>query len=372
MAKVLVLAGYAPSLINFRGPLLKEMCDAGHAVSASAPERDELVAATLADWAINYVQVSMSRAGIDPRGDLLYIIRLWRLFRQRSPDLVLAYTIKPVTFGLLAARLAGVKRRVALVTGLGYAFMGGTSRRQRLLGWTAALLYRWALRGAEQVFFQNPDDHAEFVRWGILPADAPVCLVNGSGVDLAHFARVPLATEPTFLMIARLLRDKGVVEYVQAAALVKVRFPSARFVLVGGLDPNPSGISGEEVAGWVASGVIEHWGELKDVRPALAKCSVYVLPSYREGTPRTVLEAMATGRPIITTDAPGCRETVEQDGNGFLVPVRDVGALAEAMIRLIESPDLVMTMAQRSREIVEDRFDVRKVNAVMLEAMGLA
>lgn len=372
MAKICVLAGYAPSLINFRGPLLAAMGHSGHDVCASAPEEDHQVVDALATLGVDYFQVPMSRAGIDPGGDLLYFFRLWKAFRRRRPDMVLAYTIKPVTFGLLAARFAGVKRRVALVTGLGYVFMDGALLRKRVIRWIACHLYRWALQGSEQIFFQNPDDQEEFARLGILAPDARVCLVNGSGVDLARYREAPVADGPTFLMIARLLRDKGVVEYVQAAILVKARYPEARFILVGGLDPNPAAISNEEIEAWVAAGAIEYWGELSDVRPALASCSVYVLPSYREGTPRTVLEAMAVGRAIITTDAPGCRETVEQGGNGFLVPVRNADSLAEAMFRLIETPELVCAMARRSREIAKEKYDVKKVNAMMLKAMGLA
>lgn len=369
--KIVVVAGLASSLINFRGPLLAAMRRRGHKIVACAPEEDGSTMASLTEMEVDYFSIPMRRAGIDPVGDFLYLVRLWRALRKQAPDLVLAYTIKPVVFGLLAARLAGIRRRIALITGLGYAFMGGASLHQRTARWAAIRLYRWALNGVEKVFFQNPDDHAEFIRLGILSADAPVCVINGSGVDLVHFPCAPLASAPTFLMIARLLRDKGVIEFVQAAELVKAHYPEARFVLVGGFDTNPHGIPPAQVASWTSGGAIEHWGELKDVRPALAECSVYVLPSYREGTPRTTLEAMATGRPIITTDAPGCRETVIQGKNGFLVPVRDPHSLADAMVRLLESPDLVTRMARHSRQIAEEKYDVNKVNAVMLKEMGL-
>lgn len=344
----------------------------GHFVQASAPDDGGNVAEALAAWNIEYFKIPLARAGVNPIGDLIYFFRLWNKLRRSPPDMVLAYTIKPVTFGLLAARFAGVKRRVALITGLGYAFMHTNCLRQQIVRWIACRLYRWALDGAEQIFFQNPDDQAEFARLGILAPDARICLVNGSGVDLLRFEQMPVANTPTFLMIARLLRDKGVVEYVQAATKVKEWYPDARFILVGGLDPNPTAISKAEVETWVEAGVIEYLGELHDVRPVLAACSVYVLPSYREGTPRTVLEAMAAGRAIITTDAPGCRETVEHGRNGILVPVRDVDALVEAMVQLIKNPQLASLMAQQSREIVEDRFDVHKVNLVMLKAMKLA
>lgn len=176
---------------------------------------------------------------------------------------------------------------------------------------------------------------------------------------------------PHFLLIARLLGDKGIREYVQAAKLVKQQYPEAQFDLVGGLDTNPTSISQAELDQWIAAGTINFLGRLSDVRPAIAACSVYVLPSYREGTPRTVLEAMAMGRAVITTDAPGCRETVVNGDNGFLVPVKDADALAQAMLRFIEQPGLIAQMGQRSRSIAEEKYDVHKVNAQMLEGMGL-
>jgi glycosyltransferase involved in cell wall biosynthesis len=372
MKKIIVLAGYAPSLINFRGPLLAALRQGGHAVVGSAPEAGGATADKLQQIGVKYVQVEMSRAGIDPLGDLAYAWRLWRIFRGERPDIVISYTIKPATFGLLAARLSGVRHRMALITGLGYAFTDVTSWRKRLVRWFACRLYRVSLASARCVFFQNPDDHRTFEDLGILSANARVRLVNGSGVDLEHFRVAPLPEGCAFLMIARLLRDKGVMEYVEAARALKKRFPEVRCVLVGGLDPNPTAVSRQQLDDWIAEGAIEYLGELKDVRKALSDCAVYVLPSYREGTPRTVLEAMAAGRPIITTDAPGCRETVVHNDNGFLVPIRDPAALADAMLRFVESPDLVRMMGRRSRQIVEERYDVRKVNAVMLEAMGLA
>ena len=192
-------------------------------------------------------------------------------------------------------------------------------------------------------------------------------------MDVAQFEVAPLSTEsaPRFLLIGRLLGDKGVREYVQAAEQVKQRYPQAQFDLVGWIDANPNTITQPELDRWVAAGTINFLGRLSDVRPAIANSSVYVLPSYREGTPRTVLEAMAMGRAVITTDAPGCRETVVDGDNGFLVPVKDADALAQAMLRFIEQPELIIQMGQRSREIAEEKYDVHKVNAQMLAGMGL-
>lgn len=199
----------------------------------------------------------------------------------------------------------------------------------------------------------------------------PSSIVNGSGVDLSDYSLAPLPSKPCFLLIARLLGDKGVREYAEAAQVVKSVHPEVVFRLVGWIDDNPDAISQRELDQWVDSGLLEFLGKLDDVRPAIADCSVYVLPSYREGTPRTVLEAMAMGRAVITTDAPGCRETVVDGDNGFLVPVKDVDALADAMMKMIYSAGLVARMGERSRRIAETKYDVHRVNASMLEGMGI-
>jgi glycosyltransferase involved in cell wall biosynthesis len=234
------------------------------------------------------------------------------------------------------------------------------------------VLYRFALGRTHKVFFQNADDERLFRKLGLLPAFVPSVVVNGSGVDVASFSSKPLPLGTiSFLMIGRLLGDKGVREYAAAARRIKAFHPRARFQLVGWIDTNPDAIGQSELDSWTTDGTLEFLGKLKDVRPAIAASTVYVLPSYREGTPRTVLEAMAMGRPIITTDAPGCRETVIDQQNGFLVPVKSVEALAEAMMKFIEDPSLALRMGRRSREIAEAKYDVHNVNAVMLREMGI-
>jgi glycosyltransferase involved in cell wall biosynthesis len=299
---------------------------------------------------------------------------MWRLMRQIAPSMVLGYTVKPVIYGILAARLAGVPQRFALITGLGYAFQERGS--QRSLQTLVQGLYGLALAQAERVFFQNPDDLALFQARGILRPHTKVTIVNGSGVDLASFTATPFPKNIAhgairFLFIGRFLGDKGVREYVQAARVLQRTHPQARCALVGWIDSNPDAIEQAELDGWVADGCIDFLGRLADVRPAIEACSVFVLPSYREGTPRAVLEAMAMGRAIITTDAPGCRETVVNGDNGFLVPVQDAEALAKAMIRFIDEPALQAHMGARSRQIAEEKYDVQKVNAVILAGMGV-
>ncbi len=373
--RFLLIAGYAESLIGFRKPLIEALLKQDVKVHVAAPEllENAIVIAELTELGVVAYDIPMQRTGMNPLADLKALIALWRLMRQIKPQYVLGYTIKPVIYGTLAAWLARVPKRFALITGLGFAFMGEEDGQRSKVRALVQGLYRTALKRSHTVFFQNPDDEALFRQLNILSSATQSCVVNGSGVDVAQFEVAPLSTgsAPRFLLIARLLGDKGVREYVQAAQQVKLRYPEAQFDLVGWIDANPNTITQPELDRWIAAGTINFLGRLSDVRPAIAECSVYVLPSYREGTPRTVLEAMAMGRAVITTDAPGCRETVVDGDNGFLVPIKDADALAQAMLRFIEQPELIAQMGQRSRSIAEEKYDVHKVNAQMLEGMGL-
>ena len=371
--RVVVLGSYAPSLINFRGQLIADMVRAGHAVTGCAPGDDGAVARALAERGAAYQPVPLQRTGLNPLFDARSVVELARVLRRLGPDLLFAYTSKPVIYGTVAARLARVPRVFALISGLGYAFTGSGELARRLTRQVTSLLYRASLRATDGIFFQNPDDLDEFRRRAIVSDRQRLYRVNGSGVDTSHFHCSPPPLEPpTFLLIARLLRDKGIYEYVEAARRLRPRYPAARFRLLGPTDSNPAAVSPRDLAAWRAEGVIEYFPETSDVRPHLAASTAYVLPSYREGMPRTVLEAMSTGRAIITTDAPGCRETVIPGANGFLVPVGDAAALADAMERLIVEPGLARTFGARSRALAEERFEVRRINAEMLRAMGLA
>jgi glycosyltransferase involved in cell wall biosynthesis len=370
MAKILIVAGLPSSLINFRGPLIEAFIAHGHEVHASGPSADEATLAWLEARCVRYHPVELERAGFSVSGDLRTIFALRRIMLTLRPDLVFAYTIKPVIYGTLAAASAGVRRRFALITGLGFAFTDGDRSPKRSIAYAiASVLYALALRLVTGVFFQNPDDAALFQQKKLVPARLNPVVVNGTGIDINQFVAVPVPKDVRFLMISRLVADKGVREFVEAARLTKKARPEAVFDLVGPEDPNPAAISPTLIPDAVRDGVVVYHGEATDVRPFLDAASIYVLPSYREGTPRTVLEAMATGRAIITTDAPGCRETVIDGHNGFMVPVRDVPALARAMTRFIENPALQEQMGRLSRELCEEKYDVRKVNAAMLDHM---
>ena len=373
MAKTIaIISNVAPSLIGFRGPLIRDLVATGAKVYALAPDFDDNLREQVRNLGAEPIDYSLSRTGMNPFRDILDTFRLAVLLRRLRPDVTLGYTIKPVIYGTIAAWLAKVPRRVAMITGLGYAFTpiiasSSSSWSRELLRATAIRLYRFALARADRVIFQNPDDLMELVKAGAVSQDKGVN-AGGTGVDLQEWRQASAVTNPvTFLLAARLLREKGILEYVEAARTIKARYPEVRFILLGGLDTNPGGISAAEVHSWVEEGLLE-WPGHVNVKPWFEQMSVYVLPSYyREGVPRSTQEAMAMGRPVITTDAPGCRETVEHGVNGFLVPPRDVEALVGAMERFIKEPALIETMGKESRRLAEERFDVRKVNARLME-----
>ena len=372
--KILILGSISRSLLNFRGPMIRRLRDGGHTVIAATAEDENStwIADELQTWGVDYRTVDIARGGTNPLSDIVTFRSVRALLRQTRPDLLFAYTAKPVIYGGLAARAVPGARFFPMITGLGYAFTAGTGVKRRLLREMLTQLYRRSLCGAERVIFQNPDDQGVFAELGLLPDPERSARVHGSGVDCEAFPPSPLPKAPVFLMLARLVADKGVHQYVEAARRVRAVYPGARFRLAGGLDPNPASVSRAELDAWVAEGTIEYLGPIHPVQPELANCRYYVLPSYREGTPRSVLEAMATGRPIITTDAPGCRETVEHGVNGLLVPPRDAAALAKAMEVLFAAPEAcVQSMADESLRMVRDRFEVNRVNDEILEILGL-
>lgn len=374
--RIFILASMPSSLSNFRGPLIEALLANGHEVQAGAPGilEDSATCAWLTARGVHYHEVPLSRTGLSMAADLRALISLCRLMQRIGPDLILAYTIKPVIWGLMAAWLARIPNRIALITGLGYAFVGEARGKRAVIRWLVSRLYKMALGRATLVFFQNPDDRDDFRKWGILPDRIEAIIVNGSGVDTRAFSQAPMPGIPPlrFLLIARLLRDKGVREYVDAAKIIRETFPETECHLVGPIDSNPEAIREAEIRASESAGHVIWHGTQDDVRPHIAASHVYVFPSYyREGTPRSVLEAMSMARPIITTDAPGCRETVEEGVNGFLVPVKDAESLAKAMERFHTEPELVNQLGAESRRIAEQKFDVHKVNAFMISAMNL-
>jgi glycosyltransferase involved in cell wall biosynthesis len=369
--KVLIVGSFAPSLTRFRGPLISAIVESGHSVVACAPEIDEETAQAIRTLGAEPRQIDIRNVSLNPLGLVRSLGSIRAMFRKERPDVVIAYTIKPVILAALAGRAEGVRTIVALITGAGYAFTGGLEPKRLVSRAAATLLYRIALARSDVIIFQNADDERLFRRLHLVSHRRETRIVNGSGVDLEHFTLAAVPRRTAFLMIARLLKDKGVREFAEAAKRLKAAHPEVPITLVGPFDPSPDSLSRHELDEMIRCG-IEYAGPVNDVRPAIAACSVYVLPSYREGTPRSVLEAMSMGRAIITTDAPGCRETVRDGDNGFLVRPRDSNSLFDAMMRFVADPALAAKMGRESRKLAEAKYDVRQVNANLLRYAGLS
>ena len=365
---LLLIASYADSIVGFRGDLIRAARDEGWEVVVAAPEITTDIRLAIEGLGATTRQIPLVRTGLNPLRDIQSLLSLCKLIKDVAPTTVLTYTIKPCIYGQIAARLMGSERRVALITGLGYAFTGTRKGLAGGLKWLLMQLYRLALSGSQQVVFQNADDRQLFVELGLV-AYAKTEVVNGSGVNLQHFHQVALKPFPpvSFLFIGRMLADKGLRELVAAMSQLKRQFPACQLHLVGWFDDNPAGITETELRHWQDQQLVVFHGKQKDVRPFIESCHVFVLPSYREGMPRTVLEAMAMGRAIITTDAPGCRQTIEDGQSGFMVNVADVDELAEAMFRFCQNPNLIATMGAAARARAEAHFDVNKINQDMLK-----
>lgn len=370
---VALIVPYAPAVPLFRRPLLQELAGRGFTSLVYAPDWTEALEKALEqERGVRALHYPLKRTSISPLADLKTLLSLAVSLAHSQPHLVLTFQPKPNVYGIIAAAMAGVPRRFAVVEGLGFAFTPGEeSLKKRVVRAVLKVLYRLSFSLAHKVFFLNPDDLNEFVSQGLVRKEKAV-LLGGIGVPLEEWPPAPPHLEPvTFTLIARLLREKGVREFAEAARRIKGNYPEVRFLLIGPLDTNPGAISKSEVRSWVEEGLLEWVPWTEDVRPYLRQTSVYVLPSYREGVPRSTQEAMAMARPVITTDAPGCRETVVPGVNGFLVPPRDAQALAEAMERFIHEPDLIVRMGQESRRLAEERFDARKVNERFLKELGI-
>lgn len=352
-------------LVGLRLPMLVALVKAGCEVTAFAPGLGEHHAHALREHGITGRDLSIRAAGMNPLRDLADTFRMARLFRSERPDIVFGNNIKPVVFGTIAAAVAGVRMRYSLVGGLGYAFTGVPGGRvplaRRLAGVIASVLYALSFRLASAVVFHNRDDVALMTARGICPP-RKASVVSGSGVDIDDYSPGEGVAEPVFVFVGRMLADKGVREFLQAAHTVRQACPQATFLLVGAVDENPSAISRTEIDEAVGRGDIEWVGKVSDVRPYLRRSSVFVLPSYREGLPRSTLEAMACGLAVVTTDAPGCRDTVEDGVNGLRVPVADADALAVAMRHLCENAGLRASMGRESRRIAVERFSCETVN----------
>jgi len=351
--RILMTANAAWNIWNFRRPLVEALMGDGHQITVLAPLDDAVP--DLERLGCRVRPLEMSVKGLNPIEDLKLQLRFGRIFREERPDAVLSYTIKNNIFGARAAKPANVPF-VPNVTGLGTAFLSG-----KLLQTVTEQLYRRSFAALPVVFFQNEDDRDLFLDRRLVRADQ-ARLLPGSGIDLQRFTPAPMPVPedpPVFLMIARLLRDKGVLEFVEAARVLKASHPRARFQLLGAVgSENRSAIDRPTVDAWVAEGVVEYLGTTADVCPAIAAASCVVLPSYREGAPRTLIEAAAMARPLIATDVPGCRAVVDRDVSGFLCDVRSAESLAAAMQRFLGlSSEVQQAMGAAGRTKMVREFD---------------
>ncbi len=368
--RIVIIISDSRQLFGLRKELVASWVCGGHEVIAIGDGAEADFKTRCTEAGFGYRHVTLSRNGINPLTDYKTLKELTAVLKELHPDRVFCTFAKAVSYGCWAAHRAGIKHTYALISGLGSMFRGNNSVKQRCVRGVMCILYRNAFRCCDRVVFQNNEDLSELVKRKLLHHDQ-ACIVNGSGVDLTRYANQPLPSDNTFVFVGRLLKEKGIREYVEAARIVKKCYPDTRFIAIGDTDTNPSSLSQAQVAAYAKEGLIEFYGFKSDVRPFIKQARFFVLPSYHEGTPRCVLEAMAMGRPIITTDAPGCRETVTDGVNGYLVPVGDSAALATSIKKMIEAPDIAEKMGRKSREIAVEKYDVNKVNAQYASIMEL-
>jgi glycosyltransferase involved in cell wall biosynthesis len=351
--KVLLFANTDWFLYNFRMNLARSLRQRGLQVILLSPAGDYV--AKIEAEGFLWLRFELSRSGMNVLKELKTIFQLASLYRSERPDLVHHYTIKCILYGSIAARLAGIKTIVNAVTGMGYVFTGAGLFRGLLR--VIVQFWYWLVLKDTEVIFENSEDRQIFLNKGLVPVRS-AHLIRGSGIDIARFQ--PSAEppgEPLILLAARLLWDKGVGEFVEAARLVRRQGSPVRFILVGNTDSgNPSAISPSQLQSWVEEGVVEWWGWRDDIPEVLAAVHVVCLPSYREGLPTILTEAAASGRATIAADAPGCREAVRDGETGLLVPPRDPASLAQAIRTLIEDPDRRRRMGIAGRRMVEQEF----------------
>lgn len=374
--RVALIGTIASSILGFRKDLIKALLEQGHEVFALAMNFDEGTKKQVKELGATPVDYALSRAGMNPVRDLLDTIKLAKTLKSIQPDMVFSYFVKPVIFGTLAARLAGVKHRVAMLEGLGFIFTDqpeGVSVKIGLLRKIQALLYKFSFPLLDQIIFLNPDDPKDLIEKYQLKVKK-ISVLGGIGLDLKSYPYAkPDLNKISFLFIGRLLKEKGINEFIAAAKIVKQLFPEVGFTILGGVDEdNPGGLDAAELKHLVDTGLIDYPGHVSNIYERIVQSSVFVLPSYyREGVPRSTQEAMAVGRPIITTDLPGCRETVTEGINGFLIPPWDPQLLADKMIYFIENPTLIEKMGLESYYIAQQKFDAVKVNKRLIELLDI-
>ena len=365
--RILIISPKNKTVFNFRGDLIKDMIARGHSIVVTGPNRD-FVDEILAMGVEKFIEVPLVKDNTSIMGHVQYFAQLRKIMKAERPDLVFSYTIKPVVYGSIAAGRSRIPKVYSMVTGLGRVYTANSVKAKAVRQITK-ILYKHAFHYCDRVIFQNGDDVREFVSAKYLPEEK-TALVDGSGVDMERFSRSELPEKPVFLMVGRVIKEKGVFEFCEAARTLKVAVPEARCILLGGFDHSIGALKPADIQPYIDDGSIEFPGEVKDPVTFYENCTVFVLPSYyREGLPRTILEAMSCGRPVVTTDWPGCREPMLDGENGFLVPVQNAPALAEKMILLAKDRVLLERMGAEAWKHCREKYAVEIINEQMRRIM---
>lgn len=375
--KIVIIGTVASSFYGFRAELIKALREKQHIIYAFTSEYSMDDLKKIEELGAIPVTYELNRGGMNPLADAKATYALSKKIKEVAPDLVLSYFSKPVIFGTLAARMAKVPRVIGMLEGLGYAFTDqpeGLNNKTKLIKNIQALLYKIALPQLDKIIFLNPDDPKDLLVFYNIKVKK-VEILGGIGLDLDDYgfqAIKSIESPIKFLFIGRMLKEKGIHEFIAAAKTVKQRYPDVEFTVLGAIDAsNPGALKQSELDQLISLNIINYPGQVDNVQDWIAQSHVFVLPSYREGVPRSTQEAMAIGRPVITTDVPGCRETVIDGVNGFLVEKWNPKALADKMIYFIEHPEQIKAMGDKSYKLAQEKFDADKVNKRLINMLGL-
>lgn len=375
--KIAIIGTIASSLYGFRADLITALLKQGHTVYAFTSDYTQAELSKIKALGAFPVTYNLNRGGLNPLSDMKATYVLSKKIKEIAPDLVFSYFVKPVIFGTLAAKVAKVPRVIGMLEGLGYAFTEqpeGLSKKTKLIKSIQVLLYKIALPQLDKIIFLNPDDPKDLLdEYQIKVKQVEV--LGGIGLNLKDYSYQPAANtqDPIkFLFIGRMLKEKGIHEFIAAAKIVKQIYPDVQFTVLGAIDSsNPGALQQSELDELISLNIINYPGHVDNVTDWIVDSHVFVLPSYREGVPRSTQEAMAIGRAVITTDVPGCRETVVDGVNGFLVEKWNSQALADKMIYFIEHPEQIAIMGHESYKIAQEKFDADKVNKRLINMLGL-
>ena len=375
--KIILVGTVASSFYGFRADLIRAMRVKQYTVYAFTSEYTDADLKQIESLGAIPMTYELNRGGLNPLSDIVATYKLSKKIREIEPDLVFSYFSKPVIFGTIAAKLAKVPKIIGMLEGLGYTFTEqpeGLAKKTELIKKVQVLLYKFALPQLDKLIFLNPDDPKDLIDEYAINV-RKVEVLGGIGLNLKEYPYQPIINiqQPiNFLFIGRLLKEKGIHDFLNAAKIVKEKYPETQFTVLGAIDPHNLGaLTQSELDELISSNIIDYPGHVDNVKDWIAKSHVFVLPSYREGVPRSTQEAMAIGRAVITTDVPGCRETVEHGVNGFIVAKWNPEALAEKMIYFIEHPEQIEKMGYESYKIAQDKFDAEKVNQRLLNILGL-